>query len=287
MKHIRLRIIDLLDLHKGTLDRCEGCEICEEINELSKHLDRDSEKRFDHILSKGLDMTKSDIAFLIENETPIRTIRAAIDLTTREFNDMMRNYGFSRNYDSGGRKEMAQHITVEEFVQLHHIEGKSHTEIAQLKGMKKNGLSQWKWLNKTKIQESLQALNLGEITVEKSNVTKSEQVVKTIENQPLNDELLKAKNEIEDLKKQVHELEYLHAACDDVETELASLKDELEQERKAKEEAYQKAFDIELTLGLRISELEAQLSECSNNTMSVSKVVTENKAIKELLKLYL
>jgi hypothetical protein len=276
MKNIRMRIIDLLDEHKDTLSECPGCSICAEIQTLSKKFNRDSTEKFKHILAKGQDMTRSDLVFLIDNDVPVAVIRKAVGINYTDFSNMLINYGLTqRRNKKEGEPKMAK-ITLEEYQDLK-AKGKADKEIALDKGVNIQYLSQLK--KKWNIRPTLSPASESKPTQEIEALQKRIELFKKEMNEK-NDYIL-------DLQNKVNELEYLHAACDDVETELASLKDELEQERKAKEEAYQKAFDIELHLGLRISDLEFQLSELLNNSESVSKVVRENEAIKELLKLYL
>jgi hypothetical protein len=276
MKKIRMRIIDLLDLHKGTFEKCKGCSVCTEIQTLSKQFNRDSTEKFKHILAKGQEMTKSDLAFLIDNDVNLKSIRNAVRMSNHEFNAMMKNLGFVQRRNKKEEEKGMAKITLEEYQDLR-AKGKSDKEIALDKGVNIQYLSQLK--KKWNIRPTLSPASESKPTQEIEALQKRIELFKKEMNEK-NDYIL-------DLQTKVNELEYIHAACDDVETELASLKDELEQERKAKEEAYQKAFDIELHLGLRISDLEFQLSELLNNSELVSKVVRENEAIKELLRLYL
>jgi hypothetical protein len=235
MKHIRIRISDLLDQHAGSLSTCKGCTICTEIEQLRKHLDRDSADKFKHILQKGQDMTKSDLAFLLDCDVPMNTIRKAVRLPNEAFYQMMRNLGFKRRRNN----EMALNITVDEFVQLHHIEGKKYNEIAQLKGIKPNALATWKWSNKANIEKSLQALNLPVPVERKPSESKPTQDNSTAEHEreikQLKTEIHNQSLLIKSLQEQVQNLENIDAACEDIELELDGLREELEQERTSKE----------------------------------------------------
>jgi hypothetical protein len=261
MKNIRMRIIDLLDEHKDTLSECPGCPICTEIEQLRNQLIRDPAVKYKRILDKGPEMTKSDIGFLIDNDVNLKIIRNAVKMSNHEFYSMMKNLGFvQRRNKKEGEKGMAK-ITLEEYQDLK-AKGKADKEIALDKGVNIQYLSQLK--KKWNIRPTLSPASESKPTQEIEALQKRIELFKKEMNEK-NDYIL-------DLQNKVNELEYIHAACDDVETELASLKDELEQERKAKENAL------------------IELESCNDNEFvhaTITQFEKENKLLKELLKVYL
>lgn len=135
----------------------------------------------------------------------------------------------------GRKKDMALNITVEEFVQLNN-EGKSRSEICQLKGIKPNALSNWKWINKEKINAHLSKAQPPSKEVKPSEA-KNTQEDKTAEYERVISVLKSDLNNlihdnkglgelIDDLQAKVKELENIDAACEDVESETSSLRDE-------------------------------------------------------------
>lgn len=267
-----MRIINLLDEHKDTLSNCPGCSICSEIKQLRLQLERDPADKYKRILSLGPDMKKSDIAFLLENDVPTIVIWKALGLKQIEFWELMKSFGLTKR----GKDYMAINITVNEFVQLHHVEGKTIGEISELKGLKKNALSNWKWLNKEKIQSAVQTSDFPVSTDIKPSKTKTtpkeldtkteqyDQLIKALRNDLLDaHKQLDEKDElIRNLNLTIEKYQHIDAACDDVESEIASLHEELEHERKRNNE----------------------LSKLENLLIRYQK---ENKALKDLLKIYL
>jgi hypothetical protein len=170
MKHIRKRITDLLEWHEGTYPSCPGCSICEEIETLRKHLDREPAEKFKHILSKGQDMTKSDIALLIDNDVQKNVIKKYLNMHNEEFYDLMERYGFSNRRKKKVGDEMARetlNIDIDEFIQLHHVEGKSFSEIEKEKGLKTPAFANWRWRKKQEIQSALDSLQIAPESTEK------------------------------------------------------------------------------------------------------------------------
>lgn len=281
-----MRIIELLDAHQGTFYKCKGCSICTEIKQLRKQLERDPADKFKYILDKGPDMRKSDIVFLLDNEVQRKVIWKALGITNAEFWELMRNFGLMKR----GEPVMALDITVDEFIQLHHIDGKSFGEISEIKGFKKNALSNWKWLNKEEINNALKTSGLltkaekkpsGIKPTPRATDTKSAEYERLIK--ALRDDLTDSHNQCEEkdelirqLKKAVEKYEHLNAACEDVENEIAGLQSDLEE-----------AHHHELELKTKIAELEVELLECLNNNKPVSEYEKEIKALKELLRLYI
>jgi hypothetical protein len=229
MKHIRNKIIELLDEHGGTFSICEGCAICTEIQAFSKKLNRNSTEKFKHILAKGQDMTKSDLVFLIDNDVPVAVIRKAVGINHTDFSNMLINYGLTQRRNKKEEdKEMAK-ITLEEYQELSN-QGKADKEIALDKGMNIQYLSQLK--KKWNIRPTLS------LTAElKPSETKPTQEDKTAEYEAIITEL-KAKLEDKDtrliasrkaneeLSKMYEAKQHVDAACEDVENELDSLREE-------------------------------------------------------------
>jgi chromosome segregation ATPase len=128
-------------------------------------------------------------------------------------------------------------ITAEEYVQLHHVEGKKRNEICELKGMKPSALSNWKWNHKDEIEEALANAPQPDTAEKEVSESKPTQDDKTTEYEgeitslsyridSFKKQIAEQNYYILDLQAKVAELENLHAACEDVENELASLREE-------------------------------------------------------------
>jgi hypothetical protein len=93
----------------------------------------------------------------------------------------------------------------------------------------------------------------------------------------LNDDLM---IEIQKLKEELQELKNLHAACEDVEAEVAH-------ERKAKDWAQQEYARVLSELEQKDYELQNLLSKHADVYSSMIKLEKENKALKELVKVWI
>jgi hypothetical protein len=287
MKQIRIRINNLLDQHEEGIYQCKGCVICTEIKQLSQQLQRDSSLKFQHILDKRSDMTKSDIAFLLENDVHVKKIRDYAGISNQDFYNMMNNYGFSKKRLQTGRKDEMATITVEEFIQLHHVQGLKRNEICELKGIKPNALSNWKWNHKAEIENALLS-NVQHVKEEvkpieikttpiviDTKIAEYERVIMGLKHEisALKATCVLNKEEFNKLMIEKEKLEHVNAACEDVENEIASLREENERYLK------QQHHDSYIR--------ENQSYQLGQYAMENEKLQEENKALKFFARRYL
>jgi hypothetical protein len=262
MKQIRLRIIELLDQHKGTYESCKGCSRCGEIKQLQQKLNREPAVKFQHILDKGQDMTKSEIAFLLENDVTVGSIRKAVGISNTDFSKMLINYGF--RYKRKGTAKMAK-VTLEQYQELK-TNGLSDKEIAQNLEMNPQYLSQLKkkWDIRPVLSPTVEIESSESKTTQEDKTTEYKAIIKSLTNDLEKAHLKLAKME---------ESENLHAACEDVENELASLRDENAQLVK---QGHHDSYII--------SNQKYQLEKWA---MEVEALEEENKALKYFARKYL
>lgn len=89
----------LIDSHLGSFSDCPGCIVCEKIQLVSQQWSDDitSKKSVRAILSKGKEMTKSEIARLIEAGVTRREIQKAAKMEAGMFSEIIRAWGLNRN----------------------------------------------------------------------------------------------------------------------------------------------------------------------------------------------
>jgi hypothetical protein len=259
LKQIRIRISDLLDQHEESLDKCKGCPICTEIKVLRKQLERDPAEKFQHILSKGQDMKKSDIVFLLENEVQKKVIWKALGISQSEFWALMKNFGLQNRKSKG--EEIMGKLTLELY-QDYKAQGKSDTVIARELGIKQPTLSYHKknWFGAESKPAKAEKKMIAPKDAPEEKTAEYEQTMKTLQYRMecFKKELSERNDYILELQTKVEELESVHAACEDVESEIVVLQEELEKERQA-----------------------------NKSLPNVSQIVKENAVLKELLRLYL
>jgi hypothetical protein len=270
MKQIRIRINDLIDQHGESFAECTGCSLCDEIQELRKKLERYPAEKFKHILDKGPDMTKSDIALLLENEVKMEDIRKALGITQHYFWELMKNLGFKRRGN-----EMAK-LTFEEYQDLK-AQGLTDKEIAEKKDLHPAYVPQLKkkWFNGAdKTADSEKEVKVIE-TPQEDRTAEYERIMAGLKAELQNkDKDIEQKNElIQSLRQKVQEYENLNAACEDVENELASLREEND---KLLKEKYHNDYVIE--------NQKHKLKELAEEN---EKLAEENKALKILARRYL
>jgi hypothetical protein len=248
MKAIRLKIIDLLDKHPFG---CAGCSTCEEIERLGKMLERDPVEKCSHILAKGKDMTRSDIAFLLEMEVNKRSISKALKMDQTEFSLLMRNWGFAKKKQKEVEEVAAKiNLTVDEYNDLK-LSGYKDKKIAEIKGIKPTALANWKWNNGIKAPSKC-----------------SEKPV--IDNKPTP----KTETPKEDKTAEMRQL-------------INDLSDELQRERKAKEWAQQEYARVLSELEQKDYELQNLLGKHADVYSSLIKLEKESRALKELVKVWI
>src|SRR5579875_943071 len=153
MKQIRLKIIDLIDQHGKTFETCKSCPICNEIMQLRQKLERDPAEKFQHILSKGKFMTKSDITLLRENGVTDRDIQKQLGISKNGYYKILKNWGLTKREKTKGDEEMGKlDMTVEQFVDLKYEKKLPITQIAKLKGVTDPTIRHWMKKHEDKIK---------------------------------------------------------------------------------------------------------------------------------------
>lgn len=162
------------------IDRiCGGCSVHTELRQLGAGLQKEPPDRFRTILNKGPDMTRSDIALLLENEVRKSDIRKALQMSANDFDELMANFGFpKKKYTKGVEKVPVAvegfKLSIEEYGELKK-QGLKDNKIADKLGIDKRQLSNWKYLRKE------QLIAAGLVTSKKQanvSVAKSEEVKK-------------------------------------------------------------------------------------------------------------
>jgi predicted transcriptional regulator len=237
MKQIRLRINDLLDQHEDSVYHCKGCGICTEIKKLSKQLfSRGPAEKFKYILAKGQDMTKSEITLLLENDVTVADIRKAVGISNTDFSNMLINYGLTqRRNKKEVEKEMAK-ITLEEYQDLSN-RGITDAVIAKRFGIKQPAICYYKkkWATEA-VQPAEEEVKPSETKpTQEDKTAEYEAVIKQLKTKleekenwidELQETVSRQQKGLDEYKKSFEEKENLNAACEDVENELASLRDE-------------------------------------------------------------
>jgi transcriptional regulator with XRE-family HTH domain len=223
MKNIRILINDLIDRHGNNFTECKGCYICAEVQVLQKRLEREPAERYKHILHKGQDMTKSDIAFLLENEVSRKDIQKALKMDSVRFSEMMRNFGLTKKQQ--GDEEMAK-LTQEEYKDLK-AKGLTDKQIAERKGMSQPNVSMLKkkWFEDT-VKPDLAIVEVSESkdTREDKNSEYEALIAQLKGKLESKDSVIEEKDLlIGKLEVKIQDYENLQAACGDVEEEAARL----------------------------------------------------------------
>lgn len=164
-----IRLSNLIEEHGDSLNTCPGCEICSEINKLRELINRNQVDRFQTILNKGQDMTKSEIELLLKNEVRRIDIKNALGMDWKDFKEMMKSLGLDsksirqkRKMEELGLlpKEKKFTITINEFINLFYEKKQSLTEIARLKNVSPGKVRYWRLLNKEKVDEIAEQMGM-------------------------------------------------------------------------------------------------------------------------------
>jgi hypothetical protein len=192
----------------------------------------------------------------------------------------------------GRKKGMAKfEMPVAEYVELSTIQKKSKREIAKIKGISEGTL--YLWINKNdKEIKSLTNTPLEPRAAEAiSPMIDTPKQDKTTEMRQLINDLSDTNNAkdklIQELQIKVQELEHLNSACSDIEIETTNFRDEVLHERKAKEWAQQEYARTQKALEEKDYELENLLSKHADVYSTLIKLEKENRALKELIILYI
>ncbi|WP_217269811.1 hypothetical protein [Neobacillus endophyticus] len=231
MKQIRLRIIDLIDQHGDSFEKCNGCPLCKEIMQLRQKLERDPADKYSHILAKGQDLTKSEISMLLHRGLTANEIRKHLKMSNLEFQEILSHWGLTKKERMRGEDDMAK-ITLEEYQDLK-AQGKSDKEIAHIKKMPPTYLPALK----KKWGISKDQPNKAKKETSESDNTPKEKESKSAEYERLievlrkdltsaNIQIIERDELIEKLKATVEKYEHVSAACDDIEEEVSCLRAE-------------------------------------------------------------
>jgi RNA polymerase sporulation-specific sigma factor len=187
-----------------------------------------------------------------------------------------------KEYWRGENDTMAA-ITLEEYKKAKD-EGKTDKRIAEEAGITPAYISQLKnkWFADT-------VKPVVEKVKEQSNVSprmEKESELQAIVNE-LSEELEKNKKTISLLEAQVKELENTKAACSDIEEETSKLQEELTHERKAKLWAQEEYSRVQTQLEKTDAMFENMKQIQLENQKTISRYVKENKALRELVALWI
>ncbi|MED3574518.1 hypothetical protein [Cytobacillus praedii] len=284
-----IQVTNLIDQHGETFVDCEGCHICEEIKSLRKDIsDNNVPKGFKHILAKGEDMTRSDIATLLEGEVPKNEIKKALKINKDKFVELLRNFGLEKEYEKKSDMGVVDvEITAKEYYAFKE-KGLKDAEIALMKGINEHTLRNWKYQNQIKAIKKAGQPKLKNKHNSETKPTKEDQ---NAEYRQLIDELSTALNDekksgkekntlIEKLEAKVSELENIHAACDDVKSEVASLKEERNNYR-------DQLLDTRHQLMQQDYVVENQKKSLEHARTAMERYELENKAMRGLLALWI
>lgn len=219
---------------------CGGCSVYTELRQLGAGLQQESHDRFRPILDKGQDMTKSDIAFLLENGVKGYQIQEALGLSKDVFWELMVNQGFSKRKMKKGVEKVAVvegfKLSIEEYGELKK-KGLKDFKIAERLGIDKQQLANWKYLRKdqlvaaglanTKKQTKKQA-RLNVVMAEQDTPSmaapkadKTSEYAQLINE--LSDALDAAKDDLKEKDKLIQGLEYKISRYENIESDYHSL----------------------------------------------------------------
>ncbi|CAN7412369.1 helix-turn-helix domain-containing protein [Peribacillus frigoritolerans] len=150
MKPIIL-INNLIDQHKDYI-KCKDkkCSICTEIKKLSAPLNKDSSgKRIRQLLSKGKDITTSDVQFLVESGARKMDIRKALGMGAPQFVEFLDDIGLKGKREVDEEMKLSK-VEYENFKAI----GKTDAQIAEEIGVSDatiyNYKKKWSQEGKTK-----------------------------------------------------------------------------------------------------------------------------------------
>jgi hypothetical protein len=142
-----IQINDLIDQHGKNFAECKGCSICKQIEQLRLNIEGENNPKVKRILVKGLDMTKSDIAYLLQHNVTQREIRKHMTIDGAVFADMMIAWGFGKRKKKRGDDELTKlSMTVEGYERLK-TDGLNDAQVAKRKGVSPATLWAWKKRN--------------------------------------------------------------------------------------------------------------------------------------------
>lgn len=268
-------INDLIDQHGDTFTRCKGCSICKKISKL-RGRERSPEEKYKHILDKGQDMTLSDISFLVDRKVQKRKIQHALKMNAEEFFIMMSELGLSkRRVQKVGKVKLSQ----EAYEQLK-AKGLSEKEIAKKLNVSTatiwNHKKQWK--NNTVTEPTPKTFTP---TINQTPASEYNKLIFELRERLSQAEESTVEKEtiIQKLEAKVKELEGINSACDDVESELESLREERDNYRTQLLDTRDKLVRLDYTV-------ENQKKIIEDTGKALERYEHENKALRKLVSLW-
>jgi transposase len=178
-------------------EKCDGCSTCSEINDLRNILFCNS--KVDSTLSKGPDMTKRELAYLLVKEVSKQKICESLQMGITALNEMIYNYGWELEKGRRG-EEMAK---LKEFTELEYHDlkatGLNDEQIAEKKGV--SAASIWNWKKKNGLTGVTKYNPSGEngLPVKESSTSRVNEL--ELENEQLKSELSIAKRSLLELSQ--------------------------------------------------------------------------------------
>ncbi|MDX8288854.1 zinc-finger domain-containing protein [Metabacillus indicus] len=265
------------DPNKREANECVKCPVRTNIRALGEQLGRAKGKsNIDLILSKGQDMTKSDIEFLLENEVSKKQIFKSLQMGSAEFYKLLEAWGF---YQSKTKGETDVEFTKEAYQAVKN-EGKTDKEIKAIFGIDQNKLYKMKrewnlithnkpsWSKSEDEYKSLIGKLKDELQGRDDLIGKLEATIQKYQEQPANDEQIKELNE---------KVAQMESACADVEDELASFKCRFassERERAIAEDNLQQANRSLRDKEAEVKTLQHELSYARENVKRAQEIET-------------
>jgi transcriptional regulator with XRE-family HTH domain len=270
-------------------ESCTGCSICTKIESLREKL-LFNQKVID-TLSKGPEMTKSDIRFLIGKDVQLKEIRKAIGIGGNSFTELMMNWGFSKRR---GDSEMAKlkDFTVKEYMGYKEEMKLNDEQIAERKGVTPATLWGWKKKNdligvsqrKAFVKKKGPVESITPKEPDNSPHNELQSFVNTLkrEKEVMEKAIDQSNEEYENLKlTTVSRSKYNDLEVDYKEADLERIKNF--EEYKKMEEAYHKEHSIRINLDQELENVGEQLRKAEEN---IEQYLEENKAFRALVKLW-
>jgi hypothetical protein len=268
---VSLLISDLIDKHEGDYLQCKGCPSCKQIKQLTH--ERPPEEKYKHILAKGQEMTKSDIAFLLKKDVKKKSIRKALNMHKVGFQELMTNFGFIQR-----RVEEVAKILEQEYRDLK-AKGLKDKEIAERKGLAASYLSTLKknWKGTENPTPKKFTPQIKDTSASEYNKIIEELRVK-LDNK--DGALLKLNEKMADIAKEHREeIADMHLACDDVEKELATVRKERDNYLNQLLDTRHKYHNMDYTV-------ENQKKALIDTRKTLERYEKENKALRQLVGLW-
>jgi transcriptional regulator with XRE-family HTH domain len=271
-------------------ESCTGCSTCTKIESLREKL-LFNQKVID-TLSKGPEMTKSDIRFLIGKDVQLKEIRKAIGIGGNRFTELMVNWGFSKRR---GDSEMAKlkDFTVKEYMGYKEEMKLNDEQIAERKGVTPATL--WGWKKKNDLIGVSQRKAFVKKKGPVESITPKEPgnsphhelqgFVNTLkrEKEVMEKAIKQSEEKYENLKlTTVPRCKYNNLEIDYKEADFERIKNF--EEYKKMEEAYHKEHSIRINLDAELENIREQLRQSREEIVMLGQ---ENEHLKGLVKLWM